>query len=304
MRRLFVVYNTASSRAATVKEKVLEPLRGLKGWMVGKFEVKAPTVDENAAELARILKDGDLVIAAGGDGTAAIAANGAMLSRKDVTLGVLGYGNFNDMAKMLGMREVGEIVQKFETGEVSEIYPLEILVNGKRWRYAPCYVTFGLFAESTEVFDEAKVRKKLQAGKRSPIFSWWTLAKWYFRNRKSRVFIPKFKLNGVAMLADTTDYVAVNGSRMAGVMRGGDWYLAKEGFGRATGRLRSFWRLFWLMVRSVLKQVPVTVVEKDILEFDEPGALEVQAEGEYQRLTGVTKIEIRKAERGIKVVRA
>lgn len=304
MRRLFVVYNTTSSHAAAVKSKVLEPLRGLKGWMVGKFEVKAPTVDENAEELAKLLGDGDLVISAGGDGTAAIATNGVMLSGKDATLGVLGFGNFNDMARMLGEKDVMEIVQKFEAGEVSEIYPLEVLIDGKHWRYVPCYVTFGLFAESTEVFDEAKVRKKLRSGKKTPIFSWWTLAKWYFRNRKSRTFLPEFWLNGEKMPATVTDYVAVNGTSMAGVMRGGDWYLSAKEFGRATGKLRSFWRLFKLMARSILRQIPVMVVERDVLEFDKPGEFEVQAEGEYQRLVGVKKIEVKKAGRSMKVVKA
>lgn len=304
MRRLFVVYNASSSRAAAVKSEVLEPLRGLRGWLVGKFQVKSLTVDENARELAKLLDDGDLVVSAGGDGTAAIAANGVMLSGKDVVLGVLGYGNFNDMARSLGMRNVGEIIQKFEAGETTELYPLDIVINEKHWRYAPCYVTFGLFAESTEVFDEAKVRKKLQTGKKTPVFSWWTLAKWYFRNRKSRVFLPEFRLNGEKMPTDVTDYVAVNNTTMARVMRGGEWYLDPREFGRATGRLRSFWRLFKLMARSVLKQIPVVMTEKDMLEFEQPSALEVQAEGEYQRLSDVMKIEVRKAGRSMKVVKA
>ncbi len=304
MRRLFVVYSASSSHARAVTERVFEPLRGLKGWMVGKFEVKAPTVDENARELAKLLSDGDLVISAGGDGTAAIATNGAALSGKDVALGVLGFGNFNDMARMLGEKDVMEIVQKFEAGETKEIYPLEVLIDGVHWRYVPCYVTFGLFAESTEIFDETKVRKKLQSGKKTPVFSWWTLAKWYFKNRKSRTFLPEFRLNGEKMPTTVTDYVAVNGTSMAGVMRGGDWYLSAKEFGRATGQLRSFWRLFKLMARSILKQVPVVVVEKDVLEFETPSALEVQAEGEYQRLTGVSRIEVRKTGQAIKVVKA
>ena len=78
-----------------------------------------------------------------------------MLSGKDVTLGVLGYGNFNDVARMLKAKQpvkygdeyiggVSEIVERFEAGKVKEIYPLEAVVDGEHWRYAPCYITCGV----------------------------------------------------------------------------------------------------------------------------------------------------------------
>lgn len=169
LRKLIVAYNPRSSKAKAVEQEVLGPSRKLEGWLVGKYQVKPTDVDDNAKELAKILNDGDLVIAAGGDGTAVIATNGVMLSGKDVTLGVLGYGNFNDMARMLGAKRaveyggeyvggVTEIVQKFTDGKVREIYPLEVKVDGEHWRYVPCYVTLGLFAESVAVFDDEKVR--------------------------------------------------------------------------------------------------------------------------------------------------
>ncbi len=200
LKKLIVVYNPRSSRHAVAEREVLAPARELKGWLVGKYEIQPVGAEENAERLARILNDGDLVIAAGGDGTAMVAANGILLSGKDVTMSALGYGNFNDFAKLLKTKRpveyggdyiggVLEIVGKFETGKVREIYPLEVMVNGRHWRYAPCYVTVGMLAESTGVFDEPKVREKLKTGKKGLIFSLWQLVKWYFRNRK-RDFLP------------------------------------------------------------------------------------------------------------------
>ena len=173
LKKLIVVCNPRSSRAGMIEREVLEPARKLRGWLVGKYEVQATGVNENAEQLAKILDDGDLVIVAGGDGTAAIALNATVLSDKDVSLAVMGYGNFNDMARLTKVKppvEYGdgyvggimEIVERYEAGKVMELHPLEVWIDGKHWRYAGCYVTLGLFAESTAVFDQEKVRLKLR----------------------------------------------------------------------------------------------------------------------------------------------
>lgn len=301
MRRLFVVYNTASSHAAAIKGEVLEQLRGLPGWIVGKFQIKAPTVDENVRELVKLLDDGDLVIAAGGDGTAAVAANAVMVSGKDATLAVLGYGNRNDMAGMLGMRSVKEIVKKFEQGEVGEIYPLEVLVNGEHWRYAPCYVTVGLLAEATELMDDEKVRKKLNTGKRGTLYSLMMAVKWYLKNKKRKFLPAEMRVNGKAVEQGATDYLAVNGPTLAGIMKGGEWYREAEGFGSTVERLGKFWKMVGFGLKSVFSRVPLAETRRDVIEFLKPAEVEIQAEGEYQRLAGVEKIEVKKGEK-MKVV--
>lgn len=275
---------------------------------MGKYRVKPTDVDDNAKELAKILNDGDLVISAGGDGTAVIATNGAMLSGKDVTLGVLGYGNFNDMARMLGAKRaveyggeyvggVTEIAQKFAEGKTKEIYPLEVKVNGEHWRYVPCYVTLGLFAESVAVFDDVKVRKKLQTGKKGLVFSVWNLAKWYFKNRK-REFLSKGELErsgvGLAFSEKTTDYMAINGSSMARIMRGGKSYRKEKEFRSNISGLGGFFGLVWFMMRSVFVRVPGKKTKRDVIKFAEASEVEIQAEGEYQRLKDVREIVVEK----------
>lgn len=315
LRKLIIVYNPRSSKAKAVEREVLTPARRLEGWLVGKYQVKATDVDDNAAALAKILNDGDLVIAAGGDGTAVIATNGVMLSGKDVTLGVLGYGNFNDMARMLGMKRaveyggeyvggVSEIVQKFIEGKTKEIYPLEVKVNGEHWRYAPCYVTLGLFAESVAVFDDEKVRGKLRTGKKGLVFSVWNLAKWYFKNRK-REFLPKGEIEDGGVMQvfpeKATDYMAINGSSVARVMRGGKSYRKKKVFRSNVSGLGGFFGLMWFMMRSILVQVPGKKTGKDVIRFTVPSEVEIQAEGEYQRLKEVREIVVEKT-KALKVV--
>ena len=298
MKRLMIVYNPRSSQFERVRDEVLNKVRELKGWMVGKYEVRDTDVDDNARRLAKVLNDGDLVVAAGGDGTATIAVNGIMLSGAEgVKFGVLGYGNFNDMARTFRTRSLAEIMD----GKCRKVWPLEAVVDGEHYRYGVCYFTLGMFAEATELFDDGVHRKKLKTGRKSIIFSWKILARWYFKNKK-RTFIPNFRLNGREMPKDVTDYVAVNGKSMARVMRGGRWCFGERVFLSETGRLGRFWRLVALMGRSVLARVPGKESEGDVLEFARPADVEIQAEGEYKKLEGVRKIEVRKSKKCLGVM--
>ena len=311
--RLILVLNPRSSQYAAVTREILEPARKLKGWTVGKFELDLGDVDENAARLAGILQDGDLVVAAGGDGTASVAVNGVMMAeegqsgvgaRKRVTLAALGYGNFNDTARMLGVRRregLEEVVARFAQGQTTEIYPLEALVNGKHWRYAAAYVTVGMLAASTAVFDTEPVRWKLREGKPRLIFSLWSLVKWYARHHRQD-WLPEGYRNGEAWAARTTDYAAVNGKSVAQVMRGGKWYLDPQEFQGGVMRLGSFWRVGWMMLTSIFRRVPGETTRGDRLDFVEPSSVVMQAEGEHEKLTGVERIEVRKARRGMRVV--
>lgn len=306
LKKLLIVYNPRSSKAKAVEQEVLAPARKLKGWLVGKYQVKATDVDDNAKELAKILNDGDLVISAGGDGTAVIATNGVMLSGKDVTLGVLGYGNFNDMARMLGMRRaveyggeyvggVTEIVQRFVEGKTKEIYPLEVKVNGEHWRYAPCYVTVGLLAEASVVMNSAKVRKWLKAGKKRALYSLFIAVKWYLKNKKRRFLPAGVKWNGMELPEGATDFLAVNSPRMAKLMKSKKWYLRRGEFGSGVKCLGRFWRMVGFGLWSVGFRLRLRRVRKGVLEFAESSEVEIQAEGEGQRLKGVKKIVVEKS---------
>lgn len=327
LKKLIVVYNPKSSKHAAIEKEVLAPARKLEGWLVGKYAVQAGNLAENAKALAKILNDGDLVIVAGGDGTAAMAVNGVLQSKKDVVLGVLGYGNFNDVARMLGAKRpveyggeyiggVTEMAQRFEAGKTRKVYPLNVLVNGKHWRYALGYMTIGMFAESTQVFEEEKVREKLKTGKKHLIFSILQLAKWYFKERK-REFLPKGQIgekgapeiviegaaaHGQSITTKTTDYVAINSPRMARVMRGGRYYLKPEEFRAGTAELGNFWSLMWFMLRSMVVRVPGKKVRDEVIEFENESTVMIQTEGEAERLEKVQKIEVKKSKKPLKVL--
>ncbi len=305
MKKLLVVYNPRSSQCERIQKEVLDVARKQQGWMVGRFEVKPLSVAENVVKLARMLSDGDLVIVAGGDGTASMVANSIMYSGKDVVLGVLGYGNFNDMGQMLnGKSKVGfqEIVRAFEESKSVEMWPLEVKVDGVHWRYAMCYATLGMFAESTQIFDDKKVRERLQRKKHDLVFSIRQLAKWYFRHHKQE-FLPAFTLNGEEQGSKSTDYIAVNSPTMAKVLKSEDWSLESKEFGRVVGELGSLWRLGRFMLKGMFSGMNLQVSEYDVLKFTEPASIEIHAEGEYERLEGVREVIVNKAEKPIRVIK-
>ena len=326
MKRLILIYNPRSSRYLDVKKDVLSKVADLKSCMVGKYEVKKTSIDENVKDLAKVLDDGDLVVAAGGDATGVIAVNGIMKSGKDATLAVLPYGNFNDLARTLGTKTLEDILDtgnqnthfgthsrpfgRAYSPEVSisdcrdaKLYPLEIIVDGEFWRYASCYVTMGMTAEAVKLYDSPAMRKQLKTKFGRAVGSYTGLAGWYLKNRRKKRFLPEFALNGVPQDRRTSDYAAVNGRSMARVMKGGDDWMEPKRFRSETDRLTSFWRLLKLMSRSILVRVPGKETTGDVLEFVQPGRVEIQAEGESRVFEGVSKIEIRKAGKWLKVIK-
>lgn len=307
-KKLFLVYNPRSSHYAKVREDVLEPVRQLKGWMVGKYEIKSTSFDDNVEKLSNLLTDDALVIIAGGDGTATMAMNAILVSAKDVVCTVLGYGNFNDVATMLqtdalegSENKVQNIIQKYEAQQIEKLYPLDVKVDGEHWRYAPAYMSVGMLAEATKIMETPEVRNKLNTGKKGAGFSLRMAVKWYLKNRK-KIFVPEGRLNGQDFGRKVTDYLAVNSPTVAGIMKGGDWWQDTEQFGNTVQELGRFGKMVKFGLTSVRKKIPLEVVRSGVVQFAEPGDLEIQTEGEFAHLEKVQEIEVRKDESFLKVI--
>ncbi|MBR2710186.1 hypothetical protein IKF02_00935 [Candidatus Saccharibacteria bacterium] len=300
MQRLLVIYNPRSTRYKSVKSEVLDKLPNLKGYIIGKYTIKKIGFEGNVKDLSKVIKDGDLIISAGGDATAAISANAIIKSGKDATLGVLPYGNFNDLARTLKTHTLDDIISQNQ--KPVKLYPLEIIVDGKFWRYATCYVTIGMTAEAVELFDEQKVRTYLQKGHKSSWRSYIYLMKWYFKNRHKKIFLPGLKINGATQHKKTSDYAALSGRSMCRVMKGREDYLKPKVFRSTAKPLANFWPLFTLMTKSIFYRVPGDETTGDKLEFSNPTTIELQAEGEYQIFQNVKTVEVKKGTKCLKVV--
>jgi len=87
------------------------------------------------------LRDGDLVVAAGGDGIANTALDAAMESNRDVTFAVLPLGNVNDFASSINGRTSD--TAKILHGSVMDFFPLNLKINNEHKLFAGQYISFG-----------------------------------------------------------------------------------------------------------------------------------------------------------------
>ena len=297
--RIVVCYNKKSSRFSEISSEVLEPLKtgefsGQK-FELYEFEVKQASVSENARRLSKVLRQNDVVISAGGDGTATAVFNGVILSGlSNVRFSALPYGNFNDFSRLLGTRKLADVLGGGDLDmRTKELYPLEMLINGRHFRYAACYFTIGMFAESTEAFNNARVRKNLVSGRRSLIFSILTLFSWWRKNRKKQFFPEDFP---------ATDVLAVNGRSVAKIMKGSaDLAFSDVGFLASRQKLSGFFAICWFMMKSMIRRVPGKVADSVKLGFSKPYEIEIQVEGEYERKK-CREIEILKSSVPVEVI--
>lgn len=291
MRRIIIVYNPKASQAERVAREVLR--KKIPGFVVGKVKISGKGFDENVENLAELIVDEDLVVAVGGDGTASVVVNAVMrCMARNVVVAALPYGNFNDMARKYGTRSIEEVVEKYSRGEIIFSRPLEVFINGGHFRYAECYCSVGMMAEATKVFDEPEVRERI--AKKKGIFRWlssiFTLAGWYFRNKKRRFVAEK----------RYSDYLFTNGGKVAATMKSGEEQ--NEKFLSYQGELNKFFRLMGFMIKSILHKIPGEYSRGEIIKFGEPREVAVQVEGECVKLGEVKEIAVRKAGKRIRVV--
>ena len=302
MKRLVIVYSPNSARFSEVDKKVIQKARKLKGWMICKFEVKEAPLLEDAAELAKIIRKDDLVLAAGGDGTAAMVTNAILMSGKLATLAVMPFGNFNDFATTLGRMSFEKIIRKFEEGRYIDYYPMDVRVNGEHYIYASVYFMVGMMAEAAGVMKEPKTRQKLKKARNRMLFSARKTFFWLLRNKRRKDLLPEVKLNGEKLRSGTTDYVAMNGNSMIGLLPGGVWYRAPRQFWSGTMRNRSVWRMFAKFMKALEGELPGGESEEDVLEFGRASSVFVHTEGENEKLEKVKEIRIIKAGKSLRVI--
>lgn len=298
-RRLVIAYNPHSSRAAKVKELVFERLEEA-GYKYDTIEVKKASLADNVARLKDLIKPGDVIISAAGDGSAhAVAASVIAANQPNVALGFLAFGNFNDLPNVLNSKKSRQDpVELLATSTEAEAFPLEVQTNGRPLRFAMLYATIGWTAEVASYFDDDKNR----AGRASlgTLSNYLRVTKYYFKSRRVAAELP---LPPVGKGKPSTDLLFVNGPRLAHVFQTGGRFYLRPDFLFVPLNVRTLTHNLPLIVRSVaLHKAKGEIASEKQIDFTEPVNITVQCDGEVDVLKSVKTIVVKKLDHPINIL--
>lgn len=277
---------------------IIEPTKKLTDGEIIEYDIQPIDFSYNVRELSRILRNNDLIIVAGGDGTASIAANAALKSDASGTrLAVFAYGNFNDFQSNFRLKK--RALKRILTGKsgVLTVRPAEISLDGVFWRFATLYFTAGLLAKSTQVFEKPKVRAAITEKSRLPrlIYSLWKLAGWFIHERRQI-----YSVNG----QKATDFGVLVGQKMARVLRNRDNHrLQSWQIGTFRLRLTNLFKAGSFVLGSMLfglKTEPLDEIEWKLAY--KHNTIWLQTEGEGLEVKNIRTISARKSDKTIDFV--
>lgn len=154
-QRLVVVYSPGSTVSTKYDRTVRPALTKISSNLL---EIILTDIPYFAAreKITKELQDGDIVIAAGGDGLVNVALDAALISGCKVTCAVMPLGNFNDFSRAINgnVHDLSRIL----TSQTVDFYPLDLIINGRHKLYGMQYITFGASAKLTDWLNTPETR--------------------------------------------------------------------------------------------------------------------------------------------------
>lgn len=293
-RRLVISHNPHSSRASEVQQQVFDKLDAA-GYAYETIEVQQAHLNENVARLAPLIKAGDIVLSAAGDGSAHATAHAVMAANQpDVELGFLAYGNFNDLPNTFNTKDtLRDPVAFLQTAKSQAVWPIDVYVDGKRERSALLYATIGWTASAAGQFDNPTVRHSITHGGAGIIKSLWRTGLYYIRSRRGSQ-LPPFRYKEVEHTA--TDLLFANGPTLARLFKTGRRYYSQSSFLFRTIDVRRLVPNIPFLAAGLLGHMKGEVVSSATVTFAEPVAAQVQCDGEVFLLDGAKVVDVRKTE--------
>lgn len=282
-RRVVIVENPRSSKARKIAHEVI----GLLDRQNIPYEsiiTRYKEADANIHDLAEQILDGDQVIVAAGDGTASQFANAALLSTRDVEIGFLPYGNFNDIASTYTSPK-STVIDLLRAEAVSSA-PLTITLDGQHWRHAVAYVTIGWSAIAASSFDHPLSRQLtgvIPSRRLMHAASLLQLAHQYYKHRAYH--LPRFTTDQSNDCHNITDIVAANSPVIAGSI-GSDirWYNSTL-FGYSEVDVSRLLPNLLYGLQSLARRMPLEPMEVTTLDFGMTVDVPSQSDGEYNEVT-------------------
>lgn len=209
-------------------------------------------------------------------------------------LGMLPYGNFNDLARTYGL--VPEMLIHPDSLSSVNLYPLTVTADESYCRDALAYATVGWTARAAQGFSEQASRESITNTPDTIKLtrSLWQLAIHYFAHRDE--YLPAFHTSKSEIIQRAvTDVLAVNNPVMGRIIRSDMPYGSIANiFGYTELDVSSLTKNIPFGLKAISGYTPLDPIEKIALEFTEPLTLHVQSEGEAFTTTETSTLTIAK----------
>lgn len=183
-RRVLVVWNPVAGPFRAREAMARELVAGLR--REGHDVEDRPTGKAgDAAEWAE--RDGgrwEVVVSAGGDGTANEIANGLIRGRHDAALGVAPMGTGNDYARLLGTTSFGEVTRAVASAFPTRVDTLEMIPRGADTRGSRHALLFCGSGLATTLLEATTPAVKRMFGRRGAYSAGFLRALWSHRPRR------------------------------------------------------------------------------------------------------------------------
>lgn len=163
IKRIVVVFSPTSTRSRSygrLRPQIVDQAHA-RGWNF--FEIRlSGTPYFKARQLIELqLRGGDLLLAAGGDGTAQVSFDAIYSSKKDVVFATVPLGNGNDLSHAIN--KTHRAVRSILNQSIINFYPLNIIIDNKCEISLATYVTFGATTVLVDYLnrESARARRRL-----------------------------------------------------------------------------------------------------------------------------------------------
>ena len=168
VNRLVIVRSPKSTRARqyTKVRADLQRQANIKGWTISEIEITDLPYYQAVKKIATNIRDGDLVLAAGGDGIAQTTFQAIYTSKSGSIFTTVPLGNANDVSRAInGRYRSAELILR---QPVTDFYPLNVVINGSITISLISYVTFGATTVLVDYLNRDNMRHRRRLLKNLP----------------------------------------------------------------------------------------------------------------------------------------
>ena len=211
IKRIVVVFShhsTKAKRYRQVRDRLVATGQEL-GWGLREVCLDNIPYHQVIERLSPELLDGDLVIAAGGDGIAQVTFQAVYQANRAIVYGTIPLGNGNDISRAFNGRH--RSARAILNQSVVDYHPLNIVVDGKLTFSLASYVTFGATTVLVDCLNQTPIRRTRRTLRRlSPAASLPLNQLGKISRQIDRLEFPDFYRDGRLMRDDSIGFFTIS----------------------------------------------------------------------------------------------